>query len=132
LLKSQRFRGKIFVNRQQRIGKWGEETVRGFLLMQGHTILAQNVRTPYGEIDLVSQLAEEVFFIEVKSRTSNTFGMPEVSISARKRLHMLQSAEHYMQNHPELGTSWRIDVIAVSGRPGGTKPDLVVFENVCN
>lgn len=99
-----------------------------FLTRLGCQILARNVRTPYGEIDLIVQKDDELIFVEVKTRSSSSFGAPEVSVSSRKFQHMIDSAEFYMQEHPEFDGSYRIDVVAVIRKPGGIV-QLEHFEN---
>lgn len=110
----------------QHIGQWGESAAADHLRAQGFDVLAQNVRTPYGEIDLVAQHGDVTIFIEVKTRTSNSFGPPEVAVSARKQQHMITAAEHYAAEHNI--DHWQIDVISVEGRPG-IKPVITHFEN---
>ena len=110
----------------QRIGKWGEETAVKFLMQNGCEIVGQNVRTPYGEIDIVAKQGDTTLFVEVKTRTSNRMGLPEESITARKREHMVACAEHYAVEH-EID-HWQIDVISVEGKPG-TEPVITYFEN---
>ena len=65
---------------------------------KGLVTIAQNVRTHYGEIDLLMKDHDTMVFVEVKTRTSLDFGTPEESITRRKRLRMIQSAESYMQD----------------------------------
>ena len=47
------------MSHNQRIGKWGEETAAEYLTQHGHEIIARNLRTPYGEIDIIAKLAKE-------------------------------------------------------------------------
>jgi putative endonuclease len=96
------------------------------LASHGHELIATNVRTPFGEIDLVAQLGDITVFVEVKTRSSNRLGVPEESVTPRKQQHMLAAAEHYAAEH-EID-HWQIDVIAVEGKPG-TKPVITHFEN---
>ena len=100
-------------NYKHRLGKWGEETAANHLIKNGYIILDKNVRTGYGEIDIVARQGEVVVFVEVKTRHSDLFGPPEVSINQRKKERLIQSTRSFMQEHPELGDDWRIDVIAV-------------------
>lgn len=109
----------------QRIGKWGEDTAVEYLTQRGYEIIARNVRTPYGEIDIVAKQADITIFVEVKTRTSNTMGLPEEAITPRKREHMLSAADHYAAEH-EID-HWQIDVIAIEGKPT-TKPKITYFE----
>lgn len=110
----------------QRIGKWGEDVAAGCLTQRGCEVIARNVRTPYGEIDIVAKQGEIIIFVEVKTRTTDKMGLPEESITARKRRHMLSAAEHYAAEHEF--DHWQIDVVAIEGKPGA-KPKITYFEN---
>ena len=95
-------------------------------MQNNYEILARNIRTPYGEIDIVARQGDITIFVEVKTRTSNKMGLPEESITPRKRGHMLAAADHYAAEH-EID-HWQIDVIAIEGKPGST-PKITYFEN---
>jgi putative endonuclease len=131
-------------NAHQRLASWGEAYAAAYLREQGYRIVEQNVRTPYGEIDLVaaegggegqtlhdrSDNRPVTVFVEVKTRRSTSYGYPEQAVTHRKREHMLAAAQAYMQAHPELEGDWRVDVIAVF-RPDPKQPAVVNhFENV--
>jgi putative endonuclease len=110
----------------QRIGKWGEETAAAYLTERGYEIISRNARTPYGEIDIVAKHGDILIFVEVKTRTSDSMGLPEESITPRKRQHMISAAEHYAAEQ-EID-HWQIDVISIEGKPG-SKPKITYFEN---
>ncbi len=114
------------MSHNQRIGKWGEDLAAEHLVQRGQEIIARNVRTPYGEIDIITRQGGVTIFIEVKTRTSNKMGLPEESITMRKREHMLATADHYAAEH-EID-HWQIDVIAIEGKPG-SEPKITYFEN---
>lgn len=122
---------------RQRIGRWGEATAAEYLSKRGYDILGRNARTRYGEIDLLARAPEGMLvFVEVKTRTSRSFGYPEEAVDARKLGHLVSSAEAYLLEHPEMeagpdGAGWRIDVIAIEGRPG-EEPDRVGIEHFEN
>ena len=115
--------------RRQTIGRWGEEVAAQFLQEKGYEILQRNVYTPYGELDIVARCGATIVFVEVKTRTSSSFGLPEISVSQRKIRHLLDSAQAFMQVYTGPEEKWRIDVIAIEGRPGGLDPHIEVFEN---
>jgi len=92
----------------------------------GYNVIAQNVRTPYGEIDIIAEKDSFTSFVEVKTRTTSRYGPPEISVTPRKQEHMIAAAEHYAQEH-EID-HWGIDVIAVEGKPG-KQPIITYFEN---
>ena len=114
---------------KQRIGQWGETVAQNFLVEKGLIPISANLRTEYGEIDLIMKDGNTIVFIEVKTRTNNKFGLPEGGITRRKQLHIKQSAAFLMMEHPDWGESWRIDVLAISGRPGDQPPEIHWFEN---
>ncbi len=118
---------------RQRIGRWGETTAAEYLSKHGYAILSRNARTRYGEIDLLARAPDGVLvFVEVKTRTNRSFGYPEEAVDSRKLGHLISSAEAYLQEHPELDApGWRIDVIAIEGRPG-EEPDRVGIEHFEN
>jgi putative endonuclease len=128
---------------RQIIGRWGENLAAQYLHAHGYTILERNARTPYGEIDLVTCQAQPaqvgnhafgcpgqvIVFIEVKTRRSQAYGLPEASITPRKRDHLVSAIQAYMQAHPELGGDWRLDVVAIQHLSSGQEPEIVHFEN---
>jgi putative endonuclease len=50
------------------LGQLGERLAAGHLERLGFTILARNVRTRYGEIDLIAFDGHTIVFVEVKTR----------------------------------------------------------------
>ncbi len=103
---------------RQQVGRWGEDVALEALSQKGLRLVGRNVRTPYGEIDLILQDGDEVVFVEVKARTTGSFGLPETAVNGRKQGRMVRSALHWLQNHPEWAGGWRVDVVAVCGKPG--------------
>ena len=124
---------------RQELGRWGEALAADYLVDQGYTIVARNERTPYGEIDLVAQKVsgptvesrqsqEVLVFVEVKTRTSQSFGYPEEAVTPRKQMNLISAAQLYLQEHPDLDLDWRIDVIAIERYPDRA-PIIHHFEN---
>jgi putative endonuclease len=113
------------MNRKQSVGRWGEQAAADYLCQHGYEITARNLRTPYGEIDLVATREGITVFVEVKARTGTSFGPPEVAVTPRKQAHMLACAEYYAQQN-EID-HWQIDVIAVERLSGKTA--ITHFEN---
>ena len=112
---------------QQRVGRWGEHVAAESLEKQGYILLERNFRTGHGEIDIIARQDKILIFVEVKARSSNRYGMPEYSVTPKKRMHIMSAAQEYILAHPEFST-WRIDVIAVEGETGEAK--IVHFENI--
>lgn len=120
---------------QQYIGSWGETVAGFFLESRGYQVLARNVRTPHGEIDLVTRQKKDggLVFVEVKTRTNDSLGLPEEAVDPKKLEHLLLAAEAYLQSHPDqTALVWRIDIVAIQGKPGARVEDVDIqhFENV--
>ena len=115
---------------QRRIGNLGEAIAADFLKNLGYQMLDQNYTTPYGELDLVFLDVDIVVFAEVKTRTSETFGSPESSITQTKLERIQNSALLWLQAHPGQKDDWRIDVVAILLKPDGRVEDIQHFINV--
>lgn len=113
----------------QTTGKQGEDAAARRLAELGYEILARNHRTPWGELDLVARRGDMLVFVEVKTRRSRRHGLPEESITARKRAHLISAAQHYLQTHGQSAAAWRIDVAAVETDAAGAVRRFEVFEN---
>jgi putative endonuclease len=113
-----------------KLGQWGEQIAATYLAEQGYTILGSNIRTPYGEIDLVARQADSLVFIEVKTRSSTSLGYPEISITPKKFSHMVSAAQAYLLDNPEINLGWRIDVISIQRLSSGQPPEISHFENI--
>ena len=101
---------------RQEIGRKGENIAAAYLTQRGCVVLERNVRTAYGEIDLIVMKGKSLVFVEVKTRTNRSFGYPETAITEAKMLHMMNCAEAYLQQHPEYSMPWQLDVISVELR----------------
>lgn len=123
-------------NHRKRVGRWGEDTAAAYLEQRSYTILARNVHNRYGEIDLIACAADgALVFVEVKTRTGQSFGDPEEAVDRRKIEHLSAAAEAYMVEHPgQSGHNWQIDVIAILGRLGEKLEDVQIehFENIAS
>ena len=117
----------------QAFGRRGEQDAAEEAVRRGYTVLEQNYRTPYGEIDLILRSPEaEIVFVEVKARTSSLFGYPESAVDRRKKKHIVRSAYYYLaQTFPDDEIPWHIDIIALIYRHDRkTIRDFKWFENV--
>ena len=119
---------------QQEIGRWGEELAADYLEKKRYLILDRNYRTISGELDLVAlnDSGEEyiLVFVEVKTRTSESYGYPEQAITKKKWDHLLSVINDYQYDHPQYEYDWRIDVIAILSLSFDQPPEIKHFENV--
>ena len=106
----------------RQIGRIGETLARAHLTAQGYRIIAANYRTRWGEVDLIARDGATWVFAEVRTRRSDTYGLPEESVTAAKLARIAQTAQEYLTEHaaePDAAAvHWRIDLIAIRLGPG--------------
>ena len=83
--------------KNQSLGFWGENKAAAYLESSGYSILRRNVRYPFCEIDIIAEKNNTLYFIEVKTRTTDRFGEGFESVSPRKIQKIQKAAETYMQ-----------------------------------
>ncbi len=96
------------------LGREGEDRAAQFLMKQGYRILERNYSTRSGEIDLIALHEGAVVFVEVKTRTSDAFGAPELAVNPRKQQRMVKAALGYIKYKKLHQVPCRFDVVAIS------------------
>lgn len=97
---------------RKQLGQWGENIALRFLRARGFVLLERNVRTPYGEIDLVTADGQELVFVEVKTRRNLRFGLPEAAVTPKKLFHLARAMTLYLETVGWRG-SYRCDVVSI-------------------
>ena len=100
------------------VAKLGEDAAAQYLARAGYTLLDRNYRCRSGEIDIVAREGEELVFMEVRARSSASFGSPEDSVTAAKAAKMSACALEYLAERAVRTASWRVDFLAVDVRGG--------------
>lgn len=82
-------------------------------MAEGWTILAERLRTPAGELDLIAEKAGLLAFIEVKARPS--LRDAAYALAPRQQQRLLAAAEFWLAGHPGHGAAgMRFDVLLVA------------------
>ncbi|MBI4227085.1 MAG: YraN family protein [Candidatus Omnitrophica bacterium] len=100
-------------NFRQQLGAAGEQAAVTELRRRGYRILERNVRTVLGELDLVARDGTMLCFIEVKTRRSMAFGLPQEAITRQKQWHLIRMAQWYLKARGLSGRPARFDVVGV-------------------
>lgn len=104
-------------------GLAAESAAERYLRRKGYRILARNVRTPSGELDLVAQVGATLVFVEVKARHSSAYGGAVGAVDRRKQMRLIRQAAQYLAQHQLRDQTCRFDVIVCSGE--GVEPQVV-------
>ena len=96
------------------LGKQGEDLAHRYLQKAGYAVIARNYKVGSdSEIDIVARKNDLVVFVEVKSRRSAEFGLPDRAMNQEKHRHITRGAKAYATR---AGIDWscvRFDVISV-------------------
>jgi putative endonuclease len=95
------------------LGRRGEDAAADFFKRKGMKVVARNMRTPVGEIDLIVRDGRTLAFVEVKTRRGQLFGSPEEAVGPRKQRQIIRAAKWYLNDHGDQGLQPRFDVVAV-------------------
>jgi len=111
------------------LGTLGETTACSYLIKRKYSILERNYRTPFGEIDIVAREKKHTVFVEVKTRSSASFGPPFLSINEKKRIKLIRNALYYLKKRHLIDTAWRIDIVSIIISENRHLKDFVLFKN---
>jgi putative endonuclease len=107
------------------LGLAGEHLAERELARRGLRVIARNVRTRFGEIDLICRDARGYAFIEVKTRRAGSFVAAAEAVDARKALRLAALAQGWLAHRGERNAIWRIVIAAITVSGDGTAVDLV-------
>ena len=93
-------------------GAIGEILAARFLREKGYAILASNVRSRFGEIDIIAADRQYIAFVEVKTRSETAIYAPREAVTQQKQQRILRTAALYLQQHPSA-LQPRFDVIEI-------------------
>lgn len=85
-------------NYKNQKGKLGEKLSEEFLIKENHKILKKNFRKNSGEIDIISEKGDTIFFIEIKNWNSQHFSPHETFTNAKIKK-MRLTAERFLAEH---------------------------------
>jgi putative endonuclease len=89
-------------------------------------LVARNVRSPFGEIDLIMEHAGTVIFVEVRYRNTMRFGGAAASVDRRKQHRLRATAEHFLQRNAKLARRpCRFDVVAITTAKGAPEIEWI-------
>lgn len=96
------------------MGTHGEDIAAAWLERNGFAIVERNWRCTRGEVDIVARCADDLVFIEVKTRSGATTGHPLEAITRTKLRRLRQLVPAWFAAHPEYSAPRiRIDAVAV-------------------
>ncbi len=82
-------------------GKLGEQLAEQYFLEHGYAVLEKNWRYSRWEVDIIASKNKVLHFVEVKTRRTKSYGLPEEKVGTKKIQNLINAAEQYLYLHPE-------------------------------
>lgn len=115
-------------NKRSLLGQKGEDIAVDYLNRIGYSIIHRNFRLKTGEIDIIALDGKTTVFIEVKTRSSNTFGSPSSAVTPRKQIQISRVALEYLSRENLMDSAARFDVISVMIE-SNNEPSIELIQN---
>lgn len=94
------------------LGKLGEELAVEFLRKEGYEILETNWTFQKAEVDIIAQKENTLAIVEVKTRSSLDFGLPQDFVKPKKIQLLVKAVNEYVISN-NLDIEVRFDIIAI-------------------
>ena len=94
------------------LGKLGEELAVEFLRKNGYEILETNWTFQKAEIDIIAKKENILAIVEVKTRSSIEFGLPQDFVKPKKIQLLVKAVDAYVIER-DLDIDVRFDIIAI-------------------
>lgn len=115
---------KVFTSETQKTGEIGENVAVKFLVKRGFVVKDRNYTKKWGEIDIIAEKANKIYFIEVKSVSKPNLDIvtrdtldqyhPEDNMHPWKLKRMSRTIQTYLLSEkvPE-DKEWQVDLLVV-------------------
>lgn len=112
----------------QTVGILGEEHASNYLKSQGYIIKERNYRTKMGELDIVAEKENKIFFCEVKTRIGDLHGKPYEAVDYRKLQHIRRVAQAYVLQNKIKNSKLSVQVISIELFPNRALKTIKMYE----
>jgi putative endonuclease len=107
---------KVFTSEKQKIGEIGENIACKFLVKHSFLILDRNYTKKWGEIDIVAEKQNKLYFIEVKSvsHETTTGYRAEENMHPWKMKRLSRTIQTYLLSKKiSDDKEWQVDLVVV-------------------
>ncbi len=95
------------------LGRAGEKAALKFIKSHGYKPLVRNFSARGGEVDIIALDGDTICFVEVRTRSSNSFASPEATVDRRKQARIRSAASTYLAKHRMQNRRCRFDLVAI-------------------
>jgi len=101
-------------------GQEGESEAERYLRRKGYRIVARNLRSSMGELDLVAEDGRVLVFVEVKARRTGQFGGAIHAVHRQKQQKLIRLASQFLAQRHWMDRSCRFDVVLLEATESAT------------
>ena len=101
-------------------GQEGEAEAERYLRQKGYRIVARNLRSSLGELDLVADDGGVLVFVEVKSRRTAQFGGAIHAVHRQKQQKLIKLAAQFLAQRHWMDRTCRFDVVLLEATETAT------------
>lgn len=112
----------------QNVGITGEEYATSYLKNNGFKIIIRNYRAKFGEIDIIAEKENKLFFCEVKTRIGTLHGRPYEAVNYRKIQHIQKGAQTYLLQNKIKNCKLSMQVISIILFPDLSMKEIKMYE----
>lgn len=110
------------------VGTWGEAQVANYLRKNRYRLVAHSYHCRFGEIDLIAMDGKTLCFVEVKTRSNLSMGLPREYVNAAKQERIRKTALFYL-SEKELDCPMLFDVAEVYQSGSGALERIEYIKN---
>ena len=134
---------KVFTSKTQKIGELGENIAAKFLVKHSFIILERNYTKKWGELDIIAEKNNKLYFVEVKSIAQETLNdviretfesdkyRPEENMHPKKLQRMSKAIQTYIFSRKNAqNKEWQVDLLVVYLDLKNKKAKIKVVENI--
>jgi putative endonuclease len=115
----------MMTEKTKTLGEKGEDIAAAFLKKKGYNLLFRNYKCSFGEIDIIAKHKKTLSFIEVKTRSTKKYGLPQEAVTSVKQAKISRVALEFVQRYKMDNRAARFDVVSVQSLNDGYEVDLI-------
>jgi len=103
------------MSKTSELGRLGEDLAVDFLQDKGYQIIARNWKHHKAEVDIIAEVDSFLVFVEVKTRSTTDFGLPQEFLKNPQIKRLITAADAFVRQNKRT-EEIRFDIVAISIR----------------
>jgi putative endonuclease len=113
---------------KRKIGFLQEDRAVSYLERNGYKIIGRNFYSKFGEIDIIASKDSYLHFIEVRSRSSERYGLSLESVNNKKIKKIINTAYYFLKKNKIKTDKISISIISIDNSGNNIKLKLIKYD----